>query len=183
MWVARSLLRAPWVVVRRTQARDSMIPVGVRGESRQQRFAAWVSPAAILECVTPRALAALRAWTSSPRCAEVPALAALDSVEKIMRAHDLESLWGPTGSVGFELACGCRTATVGSDLDLAVQLDRSVSAAHARSLHEALVALPVRSDVLLEMPQGAVALAEYARLPGSFVLRTPQGPRLSTDTA
>jgi phosphoribosyl-dephospho-CoA transferase len=178
VWVSQSLLRAPWVVVRRAQSRDEMIPVGVRGESRRQRFASWVSPAAILECVTPRALALLRAWTDSPRRAEVPALAELDSVEKIMRSHGLEGLWGPTGSVGFELTCGYRAATVGSDLDLAVHLDRPLRAADARSLHDALAVLAVRSDVLLETPHGAVALAEYARMPGPFVLRTPLGPRL-----
>ena len=41
--------------------------------------------------------------------------------------------------------------------------------------------LPVRIDVLLETPAGAVALAEYARGKSVVMLRSPQGPRLVAD--
>jgi phosphoribosyl-dephospho-CoA transferase len=177
-WVGQSLQRAPWVVVRRAQVRDAMIPVGVRGELRQQRFACWVSRAAVLERVTPQALVSSGAWKRSDRCATIPALAALESVEKVMREHDLAGVWGPTGSVGFELACGCATATAASDLDVAVELLPPLLSEVTQALHADLSALPVRVDVLLELPQGGVALSEYVRMPGSCVLRTPEGPRL-----
>jgi phosphoribosyl-dephospho-CoA transferase len=180
-WAAQSVARAPWVVVRRVPVRDSLIPVGVRGELRAQRFATWLPTAAIRECVTPRALASVGAWKASPRHACVPALQALDGVAAIMRTHGLEHQWGPTGSVGFELASGWPTATQGSDLDLALHLDRPWLVTNARSLHSALGALPVRTDLLVEMPHGAVALADYARMQGTFVLRTIRGPRLVAD--
>jgi phosphoribosyl-dephospho-CoA transferase len=180
-WAAQTVRRAPWVVVRRAPVFDSLIPVGLRGELRSQRFATWLPVAAILECVTTRQLSASRAWKDSPRRSHVPALWALDCVETIMRAHGFEYQWGPTGSVGFELASGCPTATQSSDLDLALHLDRPWSVASARSLHSALTALPVRIDLLVEMPHGAVALADYATMQGSFVLRTIRGPRLAGD--
>lgn len=176
-WVDESLGRAPWVVVRRA-ACESLVPVGIRGRSRGQRFAAWVSPADIIDSVTPVALACGRGWRKLSRCAQVPALAALDQVHEIMSKHGLSGAWGPAGSVGFELASGCVTASRDSDLDLVIDSDPLLPAAVARSLQAAFATLSVRSDVLLETPRGAVALGEYARTSESFMLRTVEGPRL-----
>jgi phosphoribosyl-dephospho-CoA transferase len=181
-WVFPALERAPWVVVRRASCRDGLVPVGVRGDSRDRRFASWVSEDGILERATPRLLASRRAWAVSSRRDLVPALAALDAVSKIMLEHGLEDHWGPGGSVGFELASGRATATANSDLDLVVQSDQAIPFASTRSLLAALAGLSVKTDVLLEMPHGAVALAEYARAE-SFVLRTAQGPRLIRNAA
>jgi phosphoribosyl-dephospho-CoA transferase len=180
-WALESVRRAPWVVVRRVPVCDSGIPVGLRGELRSQRIASWLPTAAILERVTTQQLSATAAWKDSPRRTRVPALQALDRVEATMRAHGFEYQWGPTGSVGFELVSGCSTATHRSDLDLALQLDRPLSFASARSLHSALATLPARTDLLLEMPHGAVALSDYATSQGAFVLRTMRGPRLVRD--
>ena len=186
-WVGDSLRRAPWVVIRRASPVDALIPIGVRGASREQRFASWLSPRAILEYVTPRMLVSRRAWSvASPRAADLPALAALDSVARIMREHGLQDCWGPGGSVGFELASSAATATSNSDLDLIVWTDRALTDERARSLHAALGSLAVRTDVLLEMPRGAIALAELFRAdgrPGTRVLRTTQGPRLIRNLA
>jgi len=177
-WAAESLRRAPWVVIRRAAIHSGLLPVGVRGDFRSQRFAAWLSPGEALELATPQALA-----SCTPTRA-VAALAVLPHIEGIMRGHGLARLWGPAGSVGFELASGKPTVTASSDLDLVVELARlALIASRAVSLWNALAALPVRIDVLLETPRGAVALSEYARARAgdnhrSFVLRTPTGPRL-----
>ena len=48
-WVEPVLRRAPWVVVRRGPVRDGMMPVGVRGLTRSQRFAAFVAVAEIAD--------------------------------------------------------------------------------------------------------------------------------------
>jgi phosphoribosyl-dephospho-CoA transferase len=176
-WVDESLRRAPWVVVRRA-VHDSLIPVGVRGDLRAQRFAAWVSVADVLDDVTPQALASERAWRKLPRCAQVPALAALDQVQCIMAAHGLGEAWGPAGSVGFELASGCEAAKLDSDLDLVINIAQSLPVSVTRSLQAAVAKLAVRADVLLETPHGAIALGEYARTPDCFMLRTPEGPKL-----
>lgn len=185
MWVDEPLRRAPWVVVRRALFNAGLIPVGIRGESRQQRFASWLSTDAILEIVTPQALVLCRAWVTAmdpARRAAVPALAALDLVQRIMDEQGFGGVWGPAGSVGFELASRRPTATVTSDLDLVVEVDALHPARDFCSLWAALADLPVRVDVLLETAAGAVALSEYARSRksgGSFVLRTAHGPRLT----
>jgi phosphoribosyl-dephospho-CoA transferase len=168
------------MVVRRAPFLHGLIPVGVRGELREERFAGWISPETVLEAVDPQTLARRRAWmTADPaRRAAVPALAALDDVEKIMAEHTLEGTWGPAGSIGFELASTRKTATVNSDLDLIVES----TTVDVCALWAALSALPVRVDALLETLHGAVALEEYARSRsenGPFMLRTRKGPRLT----
>ena len=178
-WVGAQLACAPWVVARRERCRDGLLPVGVRGRTRAERFAAWLDPAAVLECVTPAQLAARRGWRLHPRRAEVAALAALDAVEAIMAGAQLAGCWGPAGSVAFELVSGCATTGPASDLDLVVLTDEPLAAARAARLVGQLAALTARVDVQLETPQGALSLGEYVRARAPFLLRTADGPRLS----
>lgn len=177
-WVCEALAQAPWVVIRRARSVSGLIPVGVRGRLRRQRWAAWLAADRILERVTPQELSDRHAWRSAPRRDSIGALQALEAVARIMTAHGLERLWGPAGSVGFELASGSPAAHPRSDLDLCVQLPMPPSLALARSLQGQLAAVPVRTDVLLETSAGGLALADYAQGAGSCVLRTPEGPRL-----
>jgi phosphoribosyl-dephospho-CoA transferase len=177
-WVEAALSRAPWVVVRRARDCDGLIPVGVRGQGRAERLAAWLHPDAVLECLTPPQLVR-GGWRNSARRTRVPALAALEAVEALMCGYELN--WGPCGSVGFELASGVATATEGSDLDLMVEARARLPRAVAVGLCAALAQLPVRADVLLEGPLGAVALEEYAAAPAPLILRTADGPRLVHD--
>lgn len=177
-WVEQALMRAPWVVMRRECPTDATVPVGVRGAQRHERFAAWLPRSEILERITPESLVQRRAWVAAARRERIAALAVLDEVAEILRAHGLDEVWGPAGSVGFELATGYPAAHSNSDLDLAVQLPAVPCVALTRSLHGQLAKLAARCDVLLETPAGALALAEHAQGHGSFVLRTPQGPCL-----
>src|SRR5438046_337887 len=52
-WVQKSLLETPFVVVRRATSADGMIPVGVRGSGREQRFAAFISSDTVKRIITP----------------------------------------------------------------------------------------------------------------------------------
>lgn len=176
-WAEVALVSAPWVVVRRARSRDGLIPVGVRGRRRAERLAAWLHPDAVLECLTPPELAARSAC--SARRGRAPALAALEAVAVLMRRHEL--IWGPCGSVGFELASGVATVTAESDLDLVVEARTALPRATAVELRARLAELPVRADVLLEGPQGAVSLEEYARGRVPLLVRTADGPRFVRD--
>lgn len=178
-WAEAALAGAPWVVVRRARSCDGLIPVGVRGATRAERLAAWLHPRAVLECLTPPQLAARASWQGAARTAQVPALVALEAVAALMRRQLLD--WGPCGSVGFELASAVATATADSDLDLMVETRAPVPRAAAAQLHAALALLPVRADTLLEGPQGAVALEEYAAGRTPMLLRTADGARLVDD--
>jgi len=178
-WAEAALARAPWVVVRRARSRDGLIPVGVRGRNRTERLAAWLRPDAVLECLTPPELAARGAWRGHGRGTWVPAIAALETVDTLMRCQQL--LWGPCGSAGFELASGVATVTAGSDLDLMVEARTALPRAAVAELRAGLAQLPVRADVLLEGPHGAVALEEYASGRARVMLRTADGPRFVRD--
>jgi phosphoribosyl-dephospho-CoA transferase len=180
-WVVHELRRAPWVVVRRASVREGLIPVGVRGAARAMRFAAWLPPGDVREALNPLELAARRGWRAHPRAAQVPALAALGQVEECMQRLGLACSWGPTGSVGFELASGCPTATPHSDLDLMVQADAPLASETAAAVLNEFISLPATVDVLLETPYGAVALAEYVSASRPILLRTTTGGRLATD--
>jgi phosphoribosyl-dephospho-CoA transferase len=155
--------------------------VGVRGDVRSQRAAAWLPHHAAGECITPLRLAATRAWREHPRAAATPAIAVLDDVAAIFVTQGFAGRWGPGGSVGFELASGVRCATADSDLDLVLSAALPVTRADAARLHTELSKLPARIDLLLETPRGAAVLAEYARGADAILLRSVQGPRLVRD--
>jgi phosphoribosyl-dephospho-CoA transferase len=180
-WVAEQLTRAPWVVVRRAHRRGGLVPVGVRGDTRAQRFAGWLQPGSVRACATPQQLAARRDWCGRAPREGLAALAVLADVESIMTRANLTARWGPAGSVAFELATGCAAVTPASDVDLVVQLDTPLPAEAAGALLGQLTQLAARADVLLETPAGGVALAEYARAHPPYLVRTADGPRLLDD--
>jgi phosphoribosyl-dephospho-CoA transferase len=177
-WVPASLARAPWVVVRRALAQDGLIPVGIRGRTRGERFAALLAVDAVTERVSPEDLAAARSWRHMPRARSVRSLRVLDAVDELCTSLDLA--WGPTGSVGFELATGVPSAGVASDLDVVIRAPQPWSLEYAREIADCLNRLPARVDAQLDVPAGAVALDEYAR-GGPVLLRAPDGRGLTRD--
>ena len=180
-WVEPVLRRTPWVVVRRGAVRDRMMPVGVRGMTRQQRFAAFLAVAEITDRLSPEDLAASPYVIERERKDAVPALAALTRVATVLACRGQR--WGPGGSIGFEIATGVAAATPSSDLDLILRQDRRLGPDEAVDLRAALVeaAAPARVDVLLETPGGGVLLADLAARPEQVLVRTPKGPRLTAD--
>jgi phosphoribosyl-dephospho-CoA transferase len=179
-WVKEALSRAPWVVVRRAPLEGEFIPVGVRGQNRGERFASFVHLSSIVECVSPENFSSSRAWKKAVRLEELPAMRALLRVDAIFQGSDLH--WGPSGSVGFELASGVPVALQTSDLDLIVRMgDLLVPPSITRKLLamvERVETTGVRVDVLLETRKGAMALLEYASGRKNLLLRTIHGPRL-----
>ena len=177
-WVPASLARAPWVVVRRARSLDGLIPVGIRGRTRGERFAALLAVDAVIERVSPEDLAAARSWRHMPRARSVRSLRVLDAVDELCTSLGLA--WGPTGSVGFELATGGPSAGVASDLDVVIRAPQPWSLEYAREIADCLNRLPARVDAQLDVPAGAVALDEYAR-GGPVLLRAPDGRGLTRD--
>jgi phosphoribosyl-dephospho-CoA transferase len=179
-WAVESLRLAPFVVVRRSQPRPDAVPVGVRGHRRSQRAAAWLAAGAVSECVTPQMLTAGGAWRTRALPA-TPALAVLDQAAAIFDAHGMTGRWGPGGSVGFELLSGVCHTTTASDLDIVLCAEEPMEHSDAACLLADLSNLPVRVDVLLETPNGAVALGEYVGSPALMLLRSANGPRWVRD--
>jgi len=179
LWVERSLQEAPFVVVRRANLFDGMIPVGVRGSFRQQRSAAYLAPKSIRNRITPEQLAANRGRLANARTEKIPGLKVLAGIEE--RLANLPLAYGPTGSIGFELASGLPTATSTSDLDLLIRAPERLPMQLAKKLITIFSGSPCRVDVQLETPRGAVSLAEYASGQTPLLLRQNDGPILVDD--
>ena len=152
-------------------APDGLIPVGVRGPSRAERYGTHVRLDDVREVVTPESL------VRRTSCRDVSALRMLDAVRPLL--DDTGQAWGPTGSVGFELATGQPTATPDSDLDLVVRV-RSLrdSLPLLIALHRQFRSLAARVDCQVETSSGAAALAELVGDQPLVMVRTAEGPRL-----
>ncbi|WP_197381669.1 malonate decarboxylase holo-ACP synthase [Mycolicibacterium mengxianglii] len=169
-WATAALSVTPWVVVRRGTAQRGRLAVGVRGATRSQRWATDINPGDVGEVLSPEELA------HRTGARDLPALAALDTARPLL--DDAGLRWGPTGSVGFELATGARTTTPHSDLDLLVRLPRGTQLARLTELYRRLHALAVRVDCQVDTAAGALALGELVGEQPDVLVRTPEGPRL-----
>lgn len=208
-WVEAELARMPVVVVRRAGAPRGAVAVGVRGAQRNQRYGAMLALCDIAQSVRPEQLGAMieggdtRACAPFASCgptdfcgdedhaaprtieaqAALPAFAALRAIAPALRRQRLQ--WGPTGSVGFELATGLPVVQASSDLDVLIRAPEWIARDRARSLlgilsqHAACAG--VRVDVQLETPAGAIALAEYAGQARRVLLRHGGEPVLVED--
>jgi phosphoribosyl-dephospho-CoA transferase len=109
---------------------------------------------------------------------ELPALSTLQTARPMMEATGLP--WGPTGSVGFELATGVTAASPDSDLDLVIRMPDGTAGLLPLlvALHRELSGVGVRVDCQVESPIGAIALAELAGGRPDVLVRTAEGPRL-----
>jgi phosphoribosyl-dephospho-CoA transferase len=173
-WARRTLTATPWVVVRRAAAPDGHIAVGIRGSGRSQRHAWSVARQDVRRLVAPEDLADVDPTTGN----EVAAIVALGSVRTFLA--EAEVPWGPTGSVGFELATGSPTASPDSDLDLLVRAPHLTSEVLSRltALHDHFDRLGVRVDCQVETRTGAIALPELLSTSRDVLVKTPLGPRL-----
>lgn len=166
-WVIEAIGLDHPVVVRRAVAPRSQVAVGVRGQRREQRYAALMPRAEIRRCIRPEQLTHVegqRDW---------PALRVLGQIRPLM---DLLGLpWGVAGSAGFELASGVAALHENSDLDLILRTRLFVSRTWAAELVQVLDRNECRIDVQMQTPAGAVALREWAGHSRQVLLKTEQG--------
>ncbi|MCY1276632.1 Phosphoribosyl-dephospho-CoA transferase [compost metagenome] len=168
-WTIQALAAGHPVVVRRALCEPGLVAVGIRGPSREQRFAAHMPTVSIQRLMSPEQL--------RPRAAAgIPALRALEAVAPMLAASGLP--WGPTGGVGFQLATGIAVLHEASDLDLLLRTPTCFSRQQARELLAALAEAPCRIDLQLETPHGAVALREWAGDSQRVLLKCAEGARL-----
>ena len=172
-WVKRSIDKAPFVVVRRARASEVHVAVGVRGSSRNERFAAFLPVDQIVRRITPEQLAQNKKWNEHVN----EMFGFLERVSHLMNFHELT--WGPVGSVGFELASGIKTITKTSDLDLVIRFSERFTTRFAKQLEAEFKKIQTRVDVQIETMQGSFSLSEYA-ISGEqpILLRTVDGPML-----
>jgi len=172
-WAALALAAGQPVVVRRAQVAPGRVAVGVRGASRDQRFAMSMRLDAIQRRLSPEQLCR-QSWRG-----DWPALRALARLRPYLDGLGL--VWGVTGSVGFELASGLPVLHQDSDLDLLLRTPQRLARQRAANIVEVLELAPCRVDLQLETPAGAVALREWAAGAARLLLKCAEGARLVAD--
>ena len=161
------------LVVRRDVQDGHRLPVGVRGISRSQRAAAWVSMADVSRVVTPESLVAdVNSLLRSDFVSQQPVQALITLI-----GLQLPWVWGVTGSCGYALATDIPVMHAHSDLDLLIRSDTPCVREDFTDFYQRLTQLPCRADVQINTPQGGFALSEWLR-GGDVMLKTDRGPRL-----
>ena len=109
-WAVQALGLGQPVVVRRALTAPGQVAVGVRGRTREQRYAALMPRSAIQRRVRPEDLCHIDCQR------DLPALQVLSRLRPMLDACGWT--WGISGSAGFELASGIEALHERSDLDL-----------------------------------------------------------------
>jgi phosphoribosyl-dephospho-CoA transferase len=174
-WVAASLSRNPFVVVRRATVADELVAIGVRGETRAERFGDAIRREDISEVITPELLAETQVWRSTARHA-LPIFTAMNAIER--EAAEIGLRWGPGGSAGFELATHHPTVTEASDLDIIIRPTSAHTPDTLGQFRDAISRQSFRVDIVVEASQGAVALDEWLVSPQRVLIKTSHGPQL-----
>ena len=172
-WAVESLGLGQPVVVRRALTLPGDVAVGVRGRSREQRYATSMPVAAIQRRVRPEDLCQV----DSPR--DLPALHALARLRPLLDGSGWT--WGVSGSAGFELASGVEALHERSDLDLILRTPHCLDRLQARDLLALLDASVCAVDMQLQTPCGAVALREWAGSSPRVLLKDDVQARLVCD--
>lgn len=173
-WLSSDWLQCAPLVVRRESTGDGRVPVGLRGTTRSERCKGYLGRSGVARHVTPEMLAA------GAGLQHLGGIAALDAFAALAPAMNAIGLaWGPTGGVGFFLACGIPVLRPDSDLDLLVRAPQPLSAEQGAALGALQAHTACRIDIQVDTGRGAFALAEWRRTGGRVMLKTGTGPVLS----
>lgn len=182
-WAKDSLSETKTVVVRRGLINDNLIPVGIRGYERKQRFACYLSVAAIKKQYHPQYFIQHRSWKSlSEDRQKLPPFQALQKIVPLLNNFQ----WGIGGSLGYEMATGVKmvknTTEHVSDLDLLLYQTPTLNRSQAQELLQKLNQYHVHADVQVVNGQNGFSLEEYAANRSKKTLvKTAVGPLLVVD--
>jgi phosphoribosyl-dephospho-CoA transferase len=166
-----------WVVVRRGRIADGLIPVGVRGAQRHQRYAGFARLSEVLEIRQPDQLRLTLADDSRQALQAFRTLSYLES-----HLVGLDMSWGPGGSAGYELASGIPTVRDDSDLDFILFAPRQLETTEMQDLWRTIGSAPGKVDLLVETPLCGFSLKEFATtLQHKILLRTSNGRILGSN--
>ena len=177
-WARDALRRMPVVVVRRAEAPPGFAAVGIRGPRRELRFAALVNLRDVRNLRSPESLASERSWCENFAVIPERLRAALALFDELSKTEKF--VWGPVGSVGYQLATGLRVTTIESDVDIVIRCEVPPNRLLLSAVSDTARKSTARLDVILEGPPGAVALEELHS--HDVLLKTRRGPRMAAFT-
>ncbi|QQP13897.1 malonate decarboxylase holo-ACP synthase [Lysinibacillus agricola] len=171
-WVANSSAATSYGVVRRAQITNELVPIGLRGNARHERYGTTIHKKYILEIIKPYSLIEQLDNFKDNRFYTL-----LNSIRHKFDPYKIK--WGPTGSVGFELATGIPVTSKKSDLDLIICMD-AIDEVLLDKISNLLADSRIMIDPQIEIPRiGAFLLKDYMEnKENGFILRTFYGPKL-----
>jgi phosphoribosyl-dephospho-CoA transferase len=176
-WLPAARKEPLWVVVRRGPAEGELVPIGVRGSQRHERWAGYTR---ISDVLTIRRPDQLRVRLAGDSRRGLPAFQTLAYLQ--LHSDESNLNWGPGGSVGYELASGVPAVRGSSDLDLVIFAPEILNHTRASELWQVCSSGPGRIDALVETPCCGFSLQEYATSSTKkLLLRTPNGRILGPD--
>ncbi|SFI50220.1 phosphoribosyl-dephospho-CoA transferase [Collimonas sp. OK307] len=186
-WASADRLLCTPVVVRREKVDDPrLVPVGLRGKTRSERFAAYLDRDAVARCFKPEILAGHAPAYIEEQRSRLPAFEALAVLAPLLDATGL--VWGPTGGVGFQLASRLPVVREDSDLDILLRSRAPLSTTQMLGLRMICSSPICRIDIQVDTGNGAFSFAEWAYVNaqwasgnGRVLLKTDTGPILTTD--
>lgn len=171
-WVYDAQSAANYGVVRRMPISNQIIPIGLRGNSREQRFGTFIHENHIVEIITPNAL--VERIDKFDNKFYYPILKRIRD-----QFQQFNFIWGPTGSIGFELATSINVTSINSDIDLLIYIE-SLEEPLLEEVGECLSGFSRPIDIQVEVPNvGAFLLKDYLNHKDhGFIVRTAFGPQL-----
>lgn len=176
-WFIQDQLQTRPVVVRRAVHENSLIPVGIRGQGRSERYATMIDSKVINRVVSPEFIVKQQAWLNVQKN-EIPHWVTLECLNSIIKQYGIE--WGLCGSLAFELATEIPTANNNSDIDIRIIAPTPFDSFLFSIINEKINSLSIRVDCQIETPYGAFSLKEWYQS-SSVLLKTNQGPLLTND--
>ncbi|MDN4494362.1 malonate decarboxylase holo-ACP synthase [Ureibacillus aquaedulcis] len=173
-WVKDAPAAKNFGVVRRMPITNKTVPIGLRGQMREQRYGAFIHESNIVRVISPVSLVN-RIDEFNDRIY----YSALSSMKNEFEKYNL--VWGPTGSVGFEITTSIQVTTPNSDIDICLYLNQ-VDNGVLMNIGNFLEGLDRRIDVQVEIPElGAFLLNDYLKHSETgFIVKTKFGPHLCT---
>lgn len=163
-------------VVRRAEPSDpEVLPIGLRGVTRNQRLALEIPTASVQKVIHPWEIIDRESFREE-EIAQFPAYQQFHAARDILSGHK----WGIGGSLGFELTSGIKAVKETSDFDLLLYADSPAGLP--------LQAIQTHSDFFEQLDtqvitsKGGFSLKEYLRTPEKkILLKTTAGPKLTKE--
>lgn len=172
IWIKNAPAAQNFAVVRRMPIMNKTIPIGLRGETREERYGAFIHESNIIQVISPTSLV-----NRIDKQNDQSYFSTLNTIREEFEKYKL--IWGPTGSIGFEIATSIGVTTPNSDIDICLYLDQ-INSELLVKVGNFLEGLNRRIDVQVEIPfVGAFLLNDYLKYEKTgFIVRTKFGPQL-----
>lgn len=172
-WAELAIEKNPYVIVRRSHGVNGMIPVGIRGEERSQRFAAFVPEDKVESVIQPEQFVNSELWKEM----DGEIYKKIYYIKNVLEKECVQ--WGIIGSLSYEMLTKIPCVTKDSDVDLIVRYDSSLTHDRCSRIMAELERLDVKVDVQVEWGGKAFSMAEYVcHRQEAILFKTKVGPAL-----